>query len=167
MTDPVDIVPFNVGKIQALLERQIREGMGDGSNRTKNYLCKRKSDEVYSHYVQTEILTLHLYLHSSEGLFMDRVDSIVTKLDKYRGKGSGSVALFISNLDVNVYKLKGNFILRGGMGKKIFIIKYNEDLKRCKSLQNFLFRHRALVLQIYIPRCSSQAPAKNVSKRYL
>ena len=121
ITDPVDIVHSYVGKIRALLERVIREGGGrDGIKAAiaqKIIYFNEKADEVYERYLRTEMLPLHPDLNNFEGVFMEWVDNIVTKLDNYTELGSGSVVLFIGSLDINVGKFKKNFILRGGRGR--------------------------------------------------
>jgi len=55
-------------------------------------------------------------------------------MENYNYNGSGSVVLFIENLDINVIKFKKEFVLRGGRGKGDFI-KYNEYLKGCRGVQ--------------------------------
>ena len=75
---------------------------------------------------------LHLDLNNFDGVFMEWVDNIVTKLGNYAEVGSGSVVLFIGSLDINVGKFKKNFIVRGWSG--VVGAKYNEDLKGCKGV---------------------------------
>ena len=64
---------------------------------------------MYLYYVQTEMLAFHPHLQYFNGVFLDWVESIVTKLDNYNERESGSVVLYIKNLDVNVRKLKKIF----------------------------------------------------------
>ena len=59
---------------------------------------------MYSRRVQSELLPLYSDLHNFEGIFMDWVDSIVTKLGNCTERGSRAVVLFIEYLDVNVGK---------------------------------------------------------------
>ena len=102
-----------------------------------NY-SNEKSDKMYSYYVQTEMLTLHLDFHSFEGVLMDWGYSIVTKLDMCSEMGSGSVVLFIENLNFIVGIFKENFVLRGGR-KKNNLMNYNVDLKGWQGIQQVCF----------------------------
>jgi hypothetical protein len=57
-------------------------------------------------------------LENYEDIFLEWVNSIVTKLDNYNQGDSGAVILFIENSNVNNCKFKEDFILRGG-GRKL------------------------------------------------
>ena len=103
VTNPIDIVHSCVGKIRA----------------GEIYSPVYKSGEIYSHYIQTEMRTFHPALHNFEGIFFRLGGSVFNKVDSYNGMGSGSVVLFIENLDVDVTKFKKKFVFRDAKGRKI------------------------------------------------
>ena len=89
--------------------------------------------------------------------FLDRVDSIVTRLDNYNEKGSGAVVLCIENIDVNVCKLKKSFIYRNGHGKRAKVLEYNSYLKGYIGRRQVYFGTG--LFQICFSYSSPQTPA--------
>ena len=51
------------------------------------FYLNEKLGNSYSHYAQAETITINLHLEYFEGVFMNGVDSIVTKLDNYNEIG--------------------------------------------------------------------------------
>ena len=93
-----------------------------------------KSGEVYSHYLQTEMQTLHPDLHNNEGVFF-RLSSILNKVDCYNENVSDSKALFIESLDVNITKFEKEFVPIGE-GRKGNFVKYIADLRMYGGVQH-------------------------------
>lgn len=58
------------------------------------------------------MLPIRLYLENYEDIFMERVSSIVTKLDNYNERDIGAVTLFIEYLNVNICKFKKRFYFK-------------------------------------------------------
>ena len=117
MAEDIKIGPINIvltygSKIRALIKLQIRVLGGQerikASIALKIFYLNENTGEVYSHFLHTEMLVLHPHLENYEGLFMEWVNRVVTNLDDYNEKGSGSVVLFIEKLELNITKLKKN-----------------------------------------------------------
>ena len=69
-TDPVEIAPSSVSKIRALLEKHNREGgVGTVKSIHRPIFFNENSADVYSHYLKTEMATLHQNLQNFEGVF--------------------------------------------------------------------------------------------------
>jgi hypothetical protein len=96
---PIVIVHPYMGKIRALREKQIREaGRRDSvkvSIAQNFFFLNEKSGKVYSHYLQTEMQTLHTDLENFEGVFSEKVGSIFKRVEDYNENGSNLVVLFI------------------------------------------------------------------------
>ena len=73
---------------------------------------------------------------------LDWVSSIQNKLDHYKEGGNGSVVLFIESLNVNICRFKKDFILRGGHGERVIVLKYHSDLEGCQGVQRICFNTR-------------------------
>ena len=59
----------------------------------QKYFLNEKSDEVYSHYLQTEMQTIHPDLQNFEGIFFSEgMGSIFNRVEKYNENWSGSIA---------------------------------------------------------------------------
>ena len=79
---------------------------------------------------------------------MDWVGRAFKGVENHNENRSGSIVLFIENLDVNETKFKKEFTLRGGKRKGVRNI--NLILGVVKRLQ---FRYRAPVPQVFSPHC--------------
>lgn len=52
-------------------------------------------------------------------------------VENYNENGINLVVLFIKNLDLNVTKFKGEFVIRGGRNQ---LMTYNADLMNCQGV---------------------------------
>ena len=72
------------------------------------------SGDLYSDYLQTEMITIHSHLENFEGVLMEWEDSIFTKLNNYNERG---VVLFIGNLNVKICIFKNILFEDTGFGE--------------------------------------------------
>ena len=68
------------------------------------------TNDVYLHYLQTEMWTRHQHFQNFNGDSSVWVDSVFNRVENH--DENGSVVLFMWNLDLNVMEFKEEFVLR-------------------------------------------------------
>ena len=141
LIDPVETLHTYIDKIRALIESQIQNWGGrDGikaSISQKVYLQKGQSGDIFHFYFSTGNQTFYPGLNNFEDNLFNWVNKLISTLDTFNEKGSGSTILFIEHLDLKLSKLKKQFTLRGAGGHRR--IKCHPDLSATGGVQGLNF----------------------------